>query len=276
MINRWLGLGSCILMLSVNGALIMRDLAPGWRVGNPPPALMPQLEEDGDRYVQFGIFDASNRRIGSSWVQYSRTITLAMIRNWTLLESLALPSVTTTPVLVEMQARYLTGERVDELEIHVRGLGVTVSFQGEFVPPNDFPCRWVFGDQEGALIIPADATRSFGSILQPFGSLPELHAGQTWKHELINPLAGMLPGWAMGDLAARFTIVSVKGVERYEHDGRSVLAHVIESDMSRAWVSPLGDVLRQEVSVPLLGQLTILLETYDEDARREAMRVVGG
>ena len=155
----------------------------------------------------------------------------------------------------------------------LRGLGIPLELRGQFVPPNDFPCQWKVGRQSGYFVIPAYATRAVGDVVRPFESLQGLYVGQSWKLQLVNPLAGMLPGLSPQNLLGPEVLVRVTGTERILFGAKSFEAFVLEAPRLKAWVLPDGRVVRQRVELPVLGTIVLQQEPYNDRRRRE---VLGG
>jgi hypothetical protein len=272
MINRWIGIATLGLMLSVNAALIMRDILPDWLAGDPPQSRALHLSPGDLTEVQLGMFDREGRRIGYSWTRSNRSGDLVTVRNQTVLRALELPRHVTIPALrIDTELNYHGQTSLDQLRVSVSGLGMPVRLDGEFIPPNDFPCEWQVGARRGNFVLSADATRAVGDMIRPFESLTGLVVGQSWRVKLVNPLAGIIPGWGSGNMLTDTMLVRVTAVERIEHDGQAIEAFVLEAEKLRAWVTPAGHVVRQEIELPLFGVLTLTEEPYDDEARQQSL-----
>jgi len=104
--------------------------------------------------------------------------------------------------------------------------------------------------------------------MRPFTLLKDLYVGKTWRMRLINPL----PALRGGKAEFQAYLVRVAAREEIKHDQKTVECFRIESRNVRAWADMSGQVLVQEVNLPLFGKLTIRQEPYDESART---RMVG-
>jgi len=272
MFNRWLGIVSLVLMVGANAALVLRDLVPGWTAGDPPRPQSLCLQAGQVYRTQTGLYQQAGLRIGTVWTESQRSTASTLVTNWMLLEPLTLSREAVTPrLLIFTKLSYPESDQLGELELRVLGLDVPVELRGEFVPPNEFPCEWRFGDRRGSFILSARALRSVGDVFKPFESLPGLKLGQTWRMQLFNPLAGLFPGWQLDLIASQTALARVTRIERLEIDGVDVETHVVETDGVRAWVDPGGRVLRQEVELPLLGNLTVVDEPFELLARERVL-----
>ena len=56
--------------------------------------------------------------------------------------------------------------------------------------------------------------------------------------------------------------------EAIEHHGEDVECFRIETEQTVAWADDDGHIIRQEVTIPLLGRWTMIDEPYDDRARR--------
>ncbi len=274
MVNRWLGIVCLSLMASANLAIFLRDVLPAWSSGDPPEGLAHNLRPGMSLQTQVGLFDARGRRIGSSWTHAEKTSDqLVRVRSWTVLTNGALPALRLPAgyLRIDTDLTYTSEPRLDELSVRVRGLGIPIELRGQFVPPNDFPCQWIAGSQSGYFVIPAYATRAVGDIVRPFESLSGLYVGQSWKLQLVNPLAGMLPGGSDHGLLGPEVLVRVTRTEPIVYAGKRYEAFVLEAPRMRAWALPDGRVVRQEVDLPVIGKLILQQEPYNDARRRELL-----
>ena len=265
MLNRWIGITTAALMLSVNTLLVVRDVLPCWLAGDPPQAEIELLGPGEQRRTQVSIYNKVGQRVGRSWTLSNRSQALLRVRTQTVLYPIQLPEGVVTPrVRFDMNLTYQQNTHVERLEIDVRGFDIPIGLRGGFVPPNDFPCQWQVGEQRGTFVLDADATRVLGDVVRPFDRLPGLYVGQAWRLELLNPLTRLLPGLRDSPVATSSVLVRVTGTESIEHNGRVVEAFRVEAEKAVAWVTSDGRVLRQEVDLPLLGRLTLIDEPFDE------------
>jgi hypothetical protein len=275
MINRWIGIATLALMLSVNAALLVRDFLPDWVAGEPPATRALELRDGDEINTQFGIYDRNGNRIGRSWTRTKRDSELVLVRHRTVIESLYLPVETDfKAVRIETRLNFHEQSRLDDLRITVFGLPITVKLEGEFYLPDDFACTWQVGPQRGEFQLPAHATRAIGDFIRPFESLTGLYVGKTWRLQLLNPLSGVVPDWGVRNMATNGLLVRVTGTEGIEHRGEPVEAFVVQAEKIKAWVTPAGRVIRQEFDVPLLGKLLLVDEPFDKSLRGQALRSI--
>ena len=88
MINRWIGIATLGLMLSVNAALLVRDFLPDWMAGEPPLTRALELRDGDEINIQFGLYGREGHRIGHSWTRTKRDRELVLVRHRTVIDSL--------------------------------------------------------------------------------------------------------------------------------------------------------------------------------------------
>ncbi len=270
--NRLIGFMTFAAMLAANAALLVRDIAPQWWLGQPPPPPHQELIPGQEFASQTGIFNGEGRRVGTSWTVRNRTPDLLTIRTTTilLLDALAI-ATDVSRIRVDTELTFVSASQLDSLSVRVRGLGIPLKLNGEFVPPSDLPCEWQIADRRGSFVLPASATRALGDAVHPFQSMQGLTVGQSWTVEMMNPLAAATSQTGLESITVS-QVARVTREEFIEHDGLGVRAKVVEMDGARAWVAPTGRVLRQEVDAPLVGRIVLLDEPYDDDARRRFLQ----
>jgi hypothetical protein len=279
MLNRWIGIAAGFFMLLANAAILYRDVLPDWLAGDPPPS-EARLLQPGERHeVQVGIYDAAGRALGTSWTVSSRIGEAGIIgvKTTTLLGPLVLPGGITTPrVRIETTVTYSgTTGSVDTLEFKMHGLGVPILLQCEAMASGEFPCSWQVGTERGSIGLDSRVPAALGDVIRPFQRLPDLYVGRSWRLDLLDPLARILPQLKQTTLALEPVVIRVTAQQTIEHQGSMVEVFVVEGGDAIAWVAPDGRVLRQEVRLPLLGRLVLLDEPYDDHARAAAARATG-
>lgn len=262
-------------MVLANAALLQRDLIPGWTAGKPPALAAYELEYGRVKVAQTGLFNRAGQRIGGIWTETWRDDLTIYVDSMAVLDELSIAGEELLPALrLDTSLHYNAESQLEELRVAVHGFGLPIWLHGEYLPPDDFRVTWAFGDQTGGFVLPAEATRAMGDLHTPFQGLVGLEVGQTWRHELLNPLSGILPGLHGTTMRSEPIIVQVTGQEKIVHGGVSIRAFTLEAENVRAWISPLGDVLRQELTLPVIGRLTLLDEPYDDNARIAARQRV--
>lgn len=273
MLNRWTGIICAVFMLSANTTLFVRDVLPGLLAGDPPELDDLTRGVGPTRQIQTGLFNAQGHDIGRSWTVTCMQGDSLIISSCTRLNSITLPNGLNTPaVRIDTELRYRVEDGLlGNLSMSIRGLPVGVVLRGEFMPPDEFACGWQLGaGQRGTFRLNAEATRALGDVLRPFTRLPGLYVGRTWRLHLLDPLAQIVPGLRNHNLLAEPVLVRVTGTEVIEHRGRPLEVFVVEARRTRAWVDRQGDVLRQQIDLPLLGRLTLQDEPFDEAAYLKA------
>lgn len=270
--NRLIGIAALLAMIVANIALITRDVIPAWTAGEPPAPIAYDLDTGWIKVSQTGIYDVKGSVLGHVWTETWRDRKAVFVDSMTVLNEFESGGQTLVPALrIDTKLVYNEEQLLERLSVDVRGFGLPIQLRGEYRPPEDFACNWTFDEQRGAFTIPADATRAMGDLRSPFQGMADLKVGQVWRHELFDPLSAMLPGFGGQAMRPQSIIVSVTGTEKIMHNGMAVRAFVVEgNDNIRAWISPLGDVLRQEVTVPVLGRITLVDEPFDDNARSAA------
>ncbi len=122
------------------------------------------------------------------------------------------------------------------------------------------------------IAVPPDV--EFSTLMTPRTTLKGLHVGQKWNIPLINPLS---PGSSVRVIEA---LVEAKESVAW-HQDESLLVVVYREDRSggqgtstivgRSWVTPSGDVLRQEA---MMGGLTVRMDRLEGEALEDACRLL--
>ena len=240
--------------------LVWHDVWPGLTAGDAPQvAFRP---ESGSIDFQVGIYDAVGRRMGTIWSthhQYGQTPR----RDDTiyLASFLGLGRL-----LIEIESQFTAQGLLDEFDLQVFGLDLDVHIHGErFTSVYGFHVQ--AGGWQETFKINADGAGLIGDAFRPFAALPGLKVGQSWRTQVVNPLA------VVTGLGRRFTpiVVRVTGRESVAvADGPAVDCLVVEAPGVKAWVDHDGRVLVQQVQLPVGGTITLRDEPYDEAARRSA------
>lgn len=249
-------------MLCVNALLFVRDILPGLVAGDPPRVRELNLQPGDELRTVAGLYDSRNRRFGENRTLIVRIGKTLTVTSDTRLDLSQFPGMALARDLeFKTVLTYLEEGVLDSLNINVYGLPLKLRLEGERTPPSDFPCRWTVGEDSGSFILDAHATRALSDALKPFEYLPELFVGRTWRLELFNPLAALVPDWQPGRNMNRSVLVRVVAQETIQHNGKDVEVFRVEADRVTAWVTSHGRVLRQEVELPIVGKLSIVDET---------------
>lgn len=263
MLNRWIGILAFAGMLLANAAIFVQDVLPRWLPDDAPPTEAEILSRNEARYMQYGLFGEGGRRLGQSWT-FSRRYAddRVTVTTTTLLEPLHVSGVLATPrVRLESLLTYRGSEgRVDEIDFRVHGLGFPVLFRGESYADREFACKWQVGERENSFLLDARMPAVLGDVIRPFHRLPKLYVGRRWRVKLLDPLTEIFPQLGQSGLDLEPVVLTVTRTEPFEYQGRVYEAFVVEGGEATAWVAPDGRVLCQVATLPLLGELRLLLE----------------
>ena len=261
MLAKFLNIGIVVLWVASMSVLFVRDILPAWLAGDPPPTLTAaQLDH------QAGIFDAQGRRIGTNWVQYISTHDLLTVKSTTLLIE---PIAGWGPLRIRTWFTFRDQRVLDEFETRIFGAPLPIIVRGENYDP-DFPCELTVGDMRYRWRLDMETSRMLAETFKPFTHLRGLHVGQSWRMRVLDPLAAMTGRG--GRIEA--VLVRVVGKERIEHRGKATECFRVEAPNLVAFVDAEGEVLRQQVDVPVVGTIVILEEAFDLNALQAARKRV--
>lgn len=265
---RLIAFGAAVFWMAAMSALFVRDVWPAWTAQNPPPMTADQLRDLVDRHEQYALYDANNKRIGTAWNNISDTAgTLSMYG------TLLINGVTYIPVIrVETVTEFDQEGGLDTFKLDVFGVPMTViQVRGERHGIY-FPCELKLGPVEREVNLDMSASRMIGEAMRPFSFLPLLEVGQSWRMQLLDPIAAVLAQ------KTEFTsvVARVTAMETITHNGEEVECFVVELSPheARAWVNRQGRVLVQEVQMPGVGRLTVREEPYEAEKRSMARQTV--
>ena len=256
-------------MLGANGVLITKHYLPRWMAGDPPQTLAESLQAGEILRTQVGIFGDGDYRVGRSWMIAQSFGKPVELRSLTQISRLNLPAaisvVLPLPVTLEMRVRFENPRHPDQLDIQFHGLPVPLIVHGEHYAPDDFACAWRLGHLKGSYVLPPEPLSFVSDVVRPFNRLPGLYEGMSWQMPVFDPLSQLMPGSGRRP-GMETVLVSVTGVEERSHPltGATVSTFVVEAPQMRAWVAADGEVLIQEVDVPLVGRLRLVVEAFDE------------
>lgn len=276
MINRWIGIVTAAGMIIAVSAVISRDILPRWFPDDAPPSEVHLLAPGESRMLQVGIYDDNGLNLGSSWTRSTRHSmgNIATVDTTTALHAIRLPhGASTPPVRIETSLTYRFDEAwVDEVSFRLLGLGIPVQLQGETMPTGEFACLWQVGSERGRFLLDARAPVALGDVIRPFDRLPNLYVGQSWEIDLLDPLSQIVPGMDRVGLSLEPVLMRVTRTETIVHQNQQVEVFVVEGGDhgAVAYVADDGRVLRQEVTLPLVGRLVLLDEPYDSEALHAA------
>jgi hypothetical protein len=241
--------------------LVWHDVWPVWTAGWPP-VQVPAGEAEKPVRMQFAIDSQRFGRMGQSWAEFRQLDTGAIARSTTLLESGALRKA----IRVESHTGFNNKGRLDEFRLWVYGLPVQVTIEAASYG-GDFPCIVTVGDERHEFTLQQETASALAEVFRPFVYLKGLHVGQTWRIASINPLGSL---WGE-DPAPEPVVARVAGRESIQYLGQTVPCFRVETRGAVAWVDDQGQVLLQEVELPMLGKVSIrLLDGFDQEALLKA------
>jgi hypothetical protein len=260
--TRTTGLVIVPLWLAAVAWLVAHDVWPSLTALPAPPLLINDwLRTEGLRssYVIEDEFGS----IGTVWSEYF--VDQESIRREDVIWIRRL-SVLPPPLRITVSSVYTGGGELDELTIRAESTGAEMKLHGERFH-SDFSFVFESGPIEKAFKVPLTDGRMISGAFHPFGGLANLQVGQRWRMQVVNPIA-YLTGFG-----SRFIplLVEVTGEERIDTPLGQRNCLILESDRAKAWVDARGAVIKQEMSLPVLGTLRILRQNeFDETARAEA------
>lgn len=273
MVNRWFGIVSITLALVANGALFWKHIVPHLLAGEPPMVAANELAEGDVRRIQVGIYNAGDVLIGRSWAIMDRAVDMVTLESLSVLEPTRLPNgMQTIPLAIHSEIDYQADGPPDELAIEILGLDFPARLRGEYFS-GDFPCRWEFAGQSGSFLVDTELLHTLRDSIRPFDRLPGLYEGQSWEIGIFDPFSRVFD-MSQAGLDFDKMMVEVVGKETitHPHNGEDVDAFRVEAPQVVAWVAPDGQVLRQSVYLPILGQLSVVDEPFDQEAYMQAVR----
>ncbi|MHC4089140.1 MAG: hypothetical protein ACYSVY_02485 [Planctomycetota bacterium] len=241
--------------------LVWHDVWPALTAGDPPD-VAGQISSDRSSW-QVGIHNKYDMRIGTVWSTHERIA--GRLEREDLIHLQSFPGL--GRALITIVSRFTADGLLDEFDLTLRGMELPVEIKGE-----RFASVYGFTITIGDLVketfkVNADDAGLIGDALRPFASLPGLEVGQSWRMQVVNPIA-VLTGFG-----PRFTpiLVRVTGREPITAaDGRSIACLVVEAPGVKAWTDEDGVVLVQQVELPVGGRITLRDEPYDEPAKEAA------
>ena len=267
MFTRLTGFFIVPIWMAAMGWLIRHDVWPRW-AANEPPVLRSSFWTKGTATKEQYTIEGSFGPIGSIWTNY--LIDEGSIRRddvvW--IENLPLDLV---PLRIEVTSVFTAEGLLDEFTVRLenRHTPNPIKLHGERFHA-DFSFTLEAGPAFSAFKIPLSEASLITGAFSPFARFSELRVGQSWRMQVYNPLA------AITNLGGKFIplLVSVSGEERIrtpEWEGNCLM---IEAGHVRAWVDAEGQVQRQEIQLPVFGQVSMYRkQSVDLEARNAARKV---
>lgn len=246
------------LWLLAMGWLVMHDILPAWTALDVPALKPTDAMKKGSGNTQHVMFD-DNGDIGRIWTTY--LIDESSIRRDDLIWIDRLP-VDVVPLRVTVTSTFTGAGVLDELTVMIENEDHTFELHGERFD-TDFSFTLDTGTPvKKAFKVPLSDGSMITAAFNPFSTLSDLKVGQRWRVQVFNPVATMMP---FGDKFFRM-LVEVTGEERLRTPWGEKNCLVVESPNARAWVDATGEVIKQELTLPLVGKMTVLREPeFEQD-----------
>jgi hypothetical protein len=261
--HRCIGLFLGITWIFAMSALIQRDVLPFWLAGESPRQAFPEGK------YQIAILNDAGRRVGSTWVTTSKITSLSTVHSITVLDLRSAVGLIpfANRVMLENNLSFGAEGELTEFTFILQGPGFPlVNISGERYG-RDFACTAKIGSHTTTIPFDAQLSEYIGESMRPFTHLRNLHVGQSWRLRTVDPFA-LVKGQTL-----EFTseLAKVTRKETISHQGDKRDCFRIETRGATAWADASGLILRQEVSIPVLGRWTMLDEPFDPEARKVAV-----
>ena len=246
--------------LAAMGWLVAYDVWPRFNALEAPPLHVTDWLAGEGRRTRYTIHDEFGR-MGTIWSEYFIDDLSVQRRDLIWIERLP---VGETPMRMKIQSKFTAEGVLDEITFHLNTAGPPLMrLHGERFRTH-FSFTLDMGGKSRRLKIPLTDGDVISGAFSPFPLLADLRVGQRWRVQVFNPVA-VLTG--LGD---RFIsmLMEVTGEERITVGDRQVNCMVVECSGTKAWVDARGAVQVQEATLPLLGTLRLVRESFfDEEAR---------
>jgi len=245
------------LWLTSMAWLIAHDVLPTLTAGDPPRVTPSDWRAPGVRETQFAVY-LDHDRIGTIWSKYRVDETSVQRNDVVWIEQSPVPYI--APLRVTVDTVFTPDGWLDELTVLLEN-SATRKFKlhGERFHA-DFSFTFEMGSHDQAFKVPL----SDGSLLtggfNPFSRLAGIEVGQRWRVQVFNPIA------ALTGLGPRFLsiLVSVTRKETIAAPEGNRECLVVEAPNAKAWVDEQGDVVMQEMTLPVSGTMRFVREAeYD-------------
>ena len=263
MISRVLSVTVVLFWLVSMGWLVHHDIIPRWTARDAPRYAPGDWLTERLRSSQVRIEDAHNHRVGTAWSVYASSAGRLSRRDVLVLTRFPMLG----PVRIVAESDFTPQGALDAFHLDVFGVGKPVTLVGE-----QYSGQFAFQLKIGSLPfqyfkVDARVCAMLGDALRPFSALPNLEVGQSWRMQVINPVA-VVSGIGAKTLP---TVVRVTGRESIAHAGGREACFVVRADRVTAWVSDDGLVLRQRIESPWGGTFDVIDEPFDQSALDRAL-----
>jgi hypothetical protein len=245
--------------------LFAHDVWPRWTAKNPPVLKATDWLRTEGRQSQYDLEDEFGR-FGSVWTEYqldqaamSRSDLIWIFRAPPLLAGFA-------PVRIHVDSTYTGAGVLDEITMRVETPQADVELHGERFH-SGYSFKLDSGPIERTLKVPITSGGAITSAFNPLGALTNLHVGDRWNMQIVNPIATVT---GIGDPFIPL-LIEVTGEERLKLPDGERNCTIVEAKGVKAWIDPNGAVQKQELLLPVIGKLTIVRRAeFDEHQRSQA------
>lgn len=253
------------LWLLAMGWLVVHDILPAWTALDVPALKITDAMKQGGGSAQHVMFDEEGE-LGRIWTTY--LIDENSIRRDDLIWIDRIP-VDIAPLRVFVTSTYTAQGQLDELTVSIENEEHDFTLHGERFD-TDFSFRLDTGDEYPKTFkVPLADGSMVTAAFNPFSTLSDLKVGQRWRVQVFNPAAALMP---LGDKFFRM-LVEVTGEERLITEQGEVNCLIVESPHAKAWVDSSGAVIKQVLTLPLVGKMTVLREPeFEQDKFSTAKR----
>lgn len=257
--NRIAGLTITAIWLVLMALLFTRDVIPYWYAQDPPSDRIPL-----DNH-QVAIYNRDGDRLGTSWVRAIRSAQAQSVLGSTLIDMQRVSNILPVKGTLRLESTltYDADNDLDDFRFLLDAGGMTAKVEGERYN-EEFACIAEFGQFKRKMALDARISSYMSDGMRPFTHLSGLDVGHTWRLRLLDPIALITER----EVRFRVQLVRVTAREFIEHHDQQVECFRIETDNTIAWADDDGRIIRQEVTIPLLGKWIMVDEPYDDQARR--------
>ncbi|GJM23635.1 MAG: hypothetical protein DHS20C16_00500 [Phycisphaerae bacterium] len=240
------------------------DVWPAWTAVDAPRFDGGDWLTEETSQSQLRIVDQFKRRVGTVWTEYTEN-KARISRN----DTVWIDGLGPVPMLrIEIDSDFTKEGHLDEIQMDLFGAGEKFKLLGERYSGH-LAFKMDLGTRTQYFKVDAAAVGTVDSMFRPFATLPRLEVGQSWRTHVFNPLAALT---GVGSKLIPM-LVKVTGWESIKTDEGEAKCFVIEAGKARAWVKTNGVVVRQVVTLPIGGTLSIEAEPYNAD-RRDRIRQI--
>ena len=266
---RLISAGVVLLWISAMTALFVRDIWPARSAQDAPPMTKDAIVDLAHSEEQFAILRASDDvRLGTAWSDLQTTAERTTIHGTIVTVAHGM----IPPLRIETTTDFDPDGGLDSFELRLHGvMGTRIYVHGERRGIY-FPVEMHFGTFHRQANLDMSATRLIGDSMRPFTFLPTLHVGQSWRMQVLDPMAAALTGKTQ----FRSIVARVTGKETIEHNGKQTECFVVKTSPQEiiAWVDSNGRVLVQELDLPGFGRIRVCEEPYDAQLRANAQKSI--